>query len=186
MESKEEFKKILIEIAKNTILDSLNNTKKVDRGFYIKKYPELLEDGASFVTLNKKGALRGCIGSLSPHRSLIDDIINNANAAAFQDPRFPSVSLKEFKDIDLEISLLTVPKKLEYSDIEDLKSKIKVNLDGVVLKYSGHRATFLPQVWEQLPTFELFFEYLCDKANLDISCLNHNAEIEVYHVEKIK
>ena len=186
MESKEKFNKMLLEIAKNTILDSLNNTKKVDRDFFIKKYPELLESRASFVTLNKKGALRGCIGSLTPHRSLFDDIVNNANSAAFEDPRFPSVTLKEFKDIDLEISLLTVPQKIEYSDVKDLKSKIKVNIDGVVLKYSGHRATFLPQVWEQLPTFELFFKYLCDKANLDISCLDHHPEIEVYHVEKIK
>jgi len=180
-----EFNKILLEISKQAILDSLNNTKKLNRDNYIKKYPKLLEKRATFVTLNKKKALRGCIGSLSPYQALIDDIINNANAAAFEDPRFSVMTKKEFNDVDIEISLLTIPKKLEYKDVNDLKNKIKVNTDGVVLKYSGHRATFLPQVWEQLATFELFFQYLCDKAGLNINCLENHPDIEIYQVEKI-
>jgi len=180
-----EINKILLEISKKAVLDSLNNTKLLDREYYIKKYPELLEKRATFVTLNKNSSLRGCIGSLTPHRSLIDDIINNANSAAFEDPRFPNVTLEEFKDIDIEISLLTIPKKLEYEDIEDLKSKIRVNIDGVILKHSIYRATFLPQVWKQLPTFEMFFQYLCDKAGMNINCLENHPNIEVYQVEKI-
>lgn len=181
----ESINKILIEIAKNSILDALNKENKFNKEIYLKKYPELLEKRASFVTLNKNNKLRGCIGSLVPYQALIDDIMHNAKAAAFEDPRFKSVNYNEFKKIDIEISLLTFPKKLEYTDIEDLKSKIKVGIDGVILKYSIYRATFLPQVWEQLPTFELFFKYLCEKSGMNSDCLMNYPSIEVYQVEKI-
>jgi hypothetical protein len=181
----ENINKILLEIAHNSILDSLDNTNKLDREYYIKKYPQLLEKRATFVTLNKNKSLRGCIGSLTPYQSLIDDIINNSKAAAFEDPRFPKLNKNEFKNINIEISILTIPKRLDYTDIDDLKSKINVNIDGVVLKYLNHRATFLPQVWEQLPTFELFFKYLCNKAQLNVNCLENHPSIEVYQVEKI-
>ncbi len=181
----ESINKILIEIAKKSILDTLNKDIKLNRDDYLKKYPELQEKRASFVTLNKNNKLRGCIGSLTPHQALIDDIIHNAKAAAFEDPRFKAVGYNEFQNIDIEISLLTYPKKLEYIDIDDLKSKIRPYIDGVILKHSIYRATFLPQVWEQLPTFELFFKYLCEKSGMNADCLKNHPNIEVYQVEKI-
>lgn len=180
-----EYNKILIEIAKTVILDSLSNTNKFNREFYLKSYPQLMEKRASFVTLNKNNKLRGCIGSLIPHQPLIDDIIHNAKAAAFQDPRFKAVNKDEFNEVELEISLLTYPKKLEYTDENDLKNKIKTGIDGVILKHSIYRATFLPQVWEDLPTFELFFKYLCEKSGMTSQCLDSHPDIEIYQVEKI-
>ena len=178
-------KKVLIEIAKKAILDKLNSTNLLNRDEYLRNYPFLNEKRATFVTLNKNLQLRGCIGSLLPYNLLIDDLIHNAKAAAFSDPRFKPLTKNEFDDLDIEISLLSIPEKVEYKDKEDLKNKIRKGIDGVILKHSFFRATFLPQVWEQLPDFDLFFAHLCQKAGLNYDCLNLHPEIEVYQVEKI-
>ena len=69
------------------------------------------------------------------------------------------------------------------SDV-DLKSKIRVGVDGVILSLNGKRATFLPSVWEQLPTFELFFAHLCQKAGLPHDCLHNHPKIETYQANK--
>ena len=150
----------------------------------ITMFPRLAEPGAVFVTINERSSLRGCIGSLVAHRPLIDDIIENAKAAAFGDPRFPPLSPEEFDQITIEISLLSEPKPLPYTDIEDLRQKIVPGRDGVVLKLDGRQATFLPQVWEDLPDFDQFFAHLCLKAGLPGNCLEYHPEILVYHVEK--
>jgi len=122
------------------------------------------------------------------HRTLIDDLVANAKAAAFSDPRFPSLSLEEFEssDFSLEVSVLSDPKELPYKDIADLKSKIRPNIDGVILKLGNHQATFLPQVWEQLPRFEDFFAHLCHKAGVVPDCLESHPQIFTYEVQKIK
>ena len=176
---------ILLELAKKSISDEFEGTESIDRDAVLEQYPELSEAGATFVTLNLYGGLRGCIGSLVAHRSLLDDLISNAKAAAFHDSRFAPLSREEFEDIDIEISLLSVPELLEYSSVEDLKSKISIGEDGVILSLNGYRATFLPQVWEQLPTFELFFSHLCQKAGLGGNCLQEHPEIHIYHVQKV-
>ena len=150
----------------------------------ISMFPRLAEPGAVFVTINERSSLRGCIGSLVAHRPLIDDIIENAKAAAFGDPRFPPLRPEEFDQITIEISLLSEPKPLPYTDIEDLRQKIVPGRDGVVLKLDGRQATFLPQVWEDLPDFDQFFAHLCLKAGLPANCLEYHPEILVYHVEK--
>lgn len=176
---------ILLEVAKKAISDELYGTRSIDKDAILKQYPELDEPRATFVTLNERGALRGCIGSLVPYRSLLDDLIANAKAAAFGDPRFPPLSASEFDEIELEISLLSVPEPLEYSTPEDLRSKVQAGKDGIILRLDGYQATFLPQVWEQLPSFELFFSHLCEKAGLRGHCLQEHPEIHRYHVEKI-
>ena len=180
-------KKILLKIAKEAIEEELYG-KKIDKELYLSLYPQLREKRAVFVTINKRGSLRGCIGSLLPYRSLLEDLIQNAKSAAFYDPRFPPLSKEEYEkdDLEIEISILSIPKPLEYSDIDDLKSKIKPFKHGVILSIDGYRATFLPQVWEQLPQFELFFAHLCQKAGLSADCLKYHPKIEVYEVEKIK
>jgi AmmeMemoRadiSam system protein A len=177
--------KILIEIAKKAILEEFLGKKLINKEELIKKYPFLKEKGAVFVTLNKNHNLRGCIGSIIAHQSLIDDLIQNAKSAAFADPRFRPLSEDEFKDIELEISLLTPPKRLEYSSIEDLKSKIRVGIDGVILQLGSNQATYLPSVWEQLPNFELFFYNLCQKAGLSGDCLKYHPTIYTYQAKKI-
>jgi AmmeMemoRadiSam system protein A len=176
----------LIGLAKAAILAALNQPENFDLESALKKYPELLENGAAFVTINKRpnDQLRGCIGSLQAYRPLYKDIISNAQAAALHDPRFLPLSPEELKDVKIEVSILSDPKPLAYSDIEDLRSKIVPMKDGIVLRHNGYQATYLPQVWEQLPNFDAFFSSLCMKAGLPGDCLTLHPEIEVYHVTK--
>ena len=176
---------VLLALAKNSILEEFDNKHKIDKEAMIREYPKLQEKRAVFVTLNLHGELRGCIGSLIPHRSLIDDIIYNAKSAAFRDPRFAPLSEDEFKDVEIEISLLSVPYEIEYKDIAELKSKIRPGIDGVILQHHHNQATYLPSVWEQLPTFEEFFGYLCQKAGLGADCLKAHPFISVYQARKI-
>ena len=125
--------------------------------------PLLREQGASFVTLTYQGYLRGCVGALEPYQSLAEDVREHAIAAAFQDYRFPPVQANEIKDIEIEVSYLTRPEILNYEDSADLLKKLRPNVDGVVLRDGGRRATFLPQVWEKIPDPEEFLEQLCMK-----------------------
>jgi uncharacterized protein len=113
--------------------------------------PSLLEPGASFVTLTVHGQLRGCIGALEAHQPLVDDVREHAVAAALEDPRFPPVREDELSRIQVEVSRLTRPLPLEYRDADDLLSKLKPHVDGVILRDGLRRATFLPQVWEKIP-----------------------------------
>ncbi len=181
---------IMLHIARLAIMEVFLGKPLIDREELIREYPQLAEKQAVFVTLNKqeggRTSLRGCIGSIIPYRSLIDDIIYNARAAAFEDPRFPPLKEEELEHIKIEISLLTIPRALSYSDTEDLRRKIVPGKYGVILKFGGRQATFLPQVWEQLPEFDLFFQQLCLKAGLPGNCLKWHPEIDVYEVKKFE
>ncbi len=176
----------LLKLARDAIKEKLTGQKLIDKDAWVKKYPELSKEGAVFVTLEESSALRGCIGSLVAHRPLIDDIIANAKAAAFSDPRFQPLRAEEFAKLSIEVSLLSKPEPLDYHDSVDLKQKLRPNIDGVILKLHGHQATFLPQVWEQLPDFEQFFMHLCQKAGLQLNCLEAHPQIYTYQAEKIK
>ena len=120
----------------------------------------------TFVTLTIDDNLRGCIGHIIPRESLKEGIKVNAINAAFRDPRFSPVSKKEWEKVNIEISVLTDPKPLPYSDGEDLLSKLRPDIDGVIIKKDYAEATFLPQVWDQLPKKEEFLNHLCLKAGL--------------------
>lgn len=180
------FNALLLSLAKEAIKEHFYTTTPLNKVKLLEEYPFLKENRATFVTLTLNHQLRGCIGSLVARRSLYDDLISNAKAAAFHDPRFKPLNVDEFQKIELEISLLSQPILLSYDSLEDLKSKIVVGKDGVIVQYQNHQATFLPQVWEQLNTFELFFEHLCAKAGVSIRCLEDQATIYTYKVEKIK
>ena len=181
-------KHYMVEIARDAIREVFEKRSIIDKEKLLKEHPELAQKGAAFVTLEKRESLRGCIGSLIAHRTLLEDIIKNARSAAFHDPRFPPLTKEEFEDpyLTVEISLLSEPKPLSYSDVADLKSKIQPGRDGVILKLGHYQATYLPQVWEQLPRFEDFFATLCQKAGLPGNCLESHPEIYIYHAEKIK
>ncbi len=148
----------------------------------------LHEPGASFVTLHTRtGALRGCIGTLVARRPLVEDVYANALAAAFQDPRFPPVQPTELADLVIEVSVLSHPQPLAYDGPEDLIKRLRPNVDGVVLRKGMHRATFLPQVWEQLPSPETFLAHLCRKAGLPPDAWRAGSlEISTYQVEKFE
>jgi hypothetical protein len=138
----------------------------------------------TFVTLKMNGSLRGCIGSLVGTQSLLQGVQENAVNAAMRDPRFPTLSSDEFDHIQIEISLLSQPQPLIYSDSEDLINKLRIHVDGVILKKGTAQATFLPQVWEQLPRPEEFLSHLCLKAGLSSSTWKkENLEILTYQVQ---
>jgi AmmeMemoRadiSam system protein A len=144
--------------------------------------PILAASGASFVTLHKGGQLRGCIGSLEARRPLREDVQENALAAAFRDARFPAVSSPEWPSIALEVSLLSAPERLDARREEELCARLRPHIDGVILTCRSHRATFLPQVWAQLPEPETFIAQLKHKAGLAASFWSPEVEIERYQV----
>lgn len=181
--SREE-QKLLLETARNAIRQELDKEEKLP--LMLDEYsPKLQEDGACFITLMKNGVLRGCVGSIEAVQPLIQDVRERAVAAAFQDYRFPALKLSELEEIRIEISCLTQPCKLSYEDPEDLITKLRPRIDGVILRYQSRRATFLPQVWEQLTSPELFLNRLCVKMGLDQSIWRTaKLQVETYQVEK--
>ena len=175
---------LLTGIARDAIVEQLTDQELIDKSSLKKAYPFLAEEGATFVTLNEHKRLRGCIGSLKAYRPLIDDLVSNAKSAAFSDPRFMALERKELSRLEVEVSVLTPPERLDYSSIADLKSKVVPGKDGIVLETFLHKATYLPQVWEALPGFEQFFGYLCEKAGLKSACLKEHPHIYRYRVHK--
>ena len=128
--------------------------------------PFLQRPGATFVTLKHNGQLRGCIGSLGVHRSLIEDVRANARAAAFQDPRFKPLRFEELSSVRIEVSLLSALQPMTLRDESDALAQLRPGIDGIVLEYGGNRGTFLPQVWENLPDRRSFLTELKRKAGL--------------------
>ena len=122
--------------------------------------PELQAIRASFVTLNRKGLLRGCIGHLEAAIPLVEDVAENAFAAAFRDPRFPPLSLSERADLEIHISVLTPPEPLAFCSEADLLLKIRPGIDGLILQDGQAKGTFLPSVWDSLPKSEDFLRHL--------------------------
>jgi len=177
---------LLLKIARESIQEAVTGQKLVNREKLLKEHPWLQEKGAVFVTINKQHHLRGCIGSIIAHRTLLDDLMENAKAAALNDPRFQPLNTNELQEVEIEISILTPPKELHYSDIQDLKNKIQKGRDGVIIHYNGYQATYLPSVWEQLNSFESFFTTLCQKAGLPGDCLKLHPTIYTYKAIKIK
>jgi AmmeMemoRadiSam system protein A len=147
--------------------------------------PRLREPGATFVTLTRKGALRGCVGALEAYQPLAEDVREHAVAAALQDYRFPPVSPGELTEIEIEISRLTPPEPLDYASPEELLKCIRPGIDGVVLREGMRRATFLPQVWEKLPVPEDFLGQLCLKMGVDASYWRYKKlGVSTYQVEE--
>lgn len=175
---------LLINTARKAILSELMGQES--HPLDVDNLPPIFnEAGASFVTLTINGVLRGCVGSLEATQPLIRDVRDRAIAAAFYDPRFPPLTKDEYELIKVEVSRLTPPQKLMYSTPEDLVTQLRPGIDGVVLHHQSKRATFLPQVWTQLPTPEVFLGRLCVKMGLDSSAWRENhLAVEIYQVEK--
>lgn len=156
----------LLEVARKTIEQELSSKKTAGVSETLDS-PKLKEKRGTFVTLTINKNLRGCIGHILPQESVLEGIKENAINAAFKDPRFNPLSLKEWPNVKIEISILTNPAQLVYSGSDDLLQKIRPGIDGVIIKKGFYQATFLPQVWEQLPDKKEFFTHLCLKASLD-------------------
>lgn len=177
-------RQLLLDIARAAIEEAFGKPFPYEEEAVKARYPELAEARATFVTLKVGGTvLRGCIGSIVPHRSLLDDVVANARAAAFEDPRFAPLSPQEYPECSVEVSLLSVPEELPYTDRDDLRRKIRPGIDGVILSYGGRSATFLPQVWEELPDFDRFFTHLGLKAGIGADVLALHPDIKTYQAE---
>ncbi|MBL8397625.1 MAG: AmmeMemoRadiSam system protein A [Candidatus Accumulibacter sp.] len=140
--------------------------------------------GATFVTLTQNGRLRGCIGSLQAHRPLIRDVAENALAAAFHDRRFPPLTAEEWPRTRVEVSLLTPATPLSVTGEDEAIAALRPGLDGVILSCGGRRATFLPQVWQQLPEARQFLAQLKLKAGLPVDFWSDQLRLERYAVDK--
>jgi len=166
----------LLSVARKTIEKKLFNKKdEADSDLS----PKFSERRGTFVTLTINENLRGCIGHIIPQETLIEGIRVNAINAAFRDPRFRPLTKAEWKKVKIEVSILTEPKPLSYSGADDLLNKLRPGIDGVIIKKGVYQATFLPQVWEQLPDKKEFLIHLCVKAGLDGYAWKKE-EIEVY------
>ncbi|MCX6085130.1 MAG: AmmeMemoRadiSam system protein A [Caldiserica bacterium] len=142
------------------------------------------QDQGVFVTLTEHGDLRGCIGTIMPVSPLVQAVSSNALSAAFGDPRFEPVEEVEFADLCIEVSLLSVPAVLAFVSLEDLETRLGATHPGVILQRGIHQATFLPQVWEQLPNVHGFLEALCHKAGLSTASLSQpGLSVFTYEVE---
>lgn len=174
----------LVKMARRTIEDSLDAGSN-DRGQddAVLNDPLMREKHGVFVTLTKSGQLRGCIGFLEGRESVADAVRHNAVNAAFSDPRFPPLKASELKDLEIEVSILTEPEVLEYRDSSDLLAKLNPGIDGVIIRHGLSSATFLPQVWEQLPGKEEFLSHLCIKAGLPTNAWKKDSlEVLIYQV----
>lgn len=161
----QEEKDILLDLASNAVRATAEGANLPDT--LAMQLPERLNQiAATFVTLNNHGTLRGCIGTTTPQLPLALDVIERAAAAASRDPRFPPVEPDEVPLLDIEISVLTSPQPVQFSNPEELINQLRPGVDGVILQMGIHRATFLPQVWERVNDPETFLELLCQKASL--------------------
>jgi len=166
----------------------------IDRAIHRQPLPEIIleglsdilkNEGAAFVTLTKEKKLRGCIGALEAYQPLVMDVREHAVAAAMEDYRFRPVSAPELSSISIEISRLTQPMPLEYPDAGTLIDLLRPGVDGVILSDGFRRATFLPQVWEQLPNPEDFLAHLCHKMGVDPDTWRKkHLVISIYQVEE--
>ena len=146
----------------------------------------LREHGASFVTLHLGGRLRGCIGSLLPARPLAEDVRANAVAAAFRDHRFPPLAAHEFATIDISVSVLGTPESMRVDGELDAIDQLVPGTDGLILDFRGHRGTFLPQVWQQLPDAAEFLAQLKLKAGLPLGFWHADIRLSRYRVEEYR
>ena len=177
---------LLVRLARETIAARLGlseaDSKKIPASDLTD--PVFKEMRGTFVTLKIKKQLRGCIGCLTPSETILEGIQRNAINAALNDPRFPALTGPDLEQAEIEISILTNPQKLDYADGNDLLNKLRRDIDGVIIGQGMARATFLPQVWEQLPRTEDFLAHLCIKAGLSPDEWQRGElEVSIYQVQ---
>ncbi len=153
--------------------------------------PAFFDKRGVFVTLTKRGDLRGCIGFPYPYLPLADAIRQAAVAAALEDPRFPQVQVSELSVMELEVTILTVPEPLTCAP-EDYPAAVIVGKHGLIIKGMGGGGLLLPQVateWGWNSTE--FLDHTCRKAGLPSGCWRKSSvevltfEGQIFHLEKI-
>ncbi len=176
-----EDRRTLVQLAHASIESGLRSRKlRVDPGEYS---ASLQRPGASFVTIRVLEELRGCIGSIEPRRVLVVDVVKNAHAAAFNDPRFSALTSKELGDLSVHISVLSEPQELWFTSEDDLIRQLRPGIDGVILEEGSCRATYLPAVWKALPDTREFLRQLKLKAGLPADYWSERIQIRRYTTE---
>lgn len=138
---------------------------------------------ATFVTLEIDNRLRGCIGTLAARQPLVQDVAEHAYAAAFDDPRFPELTVREFPQLAVSISVLSPAEPLHFDSENALLAQLRPGVDGLILQFRSHRATFLPAVWENLPDPYVFLAQLKQKAGLPLNFWSSELTAERYTTE---
>ncbi len=178
----EQARGLLLQIARDSIRHGLRHGRPLR--VEPENYPECLQARrASFVTLQRQGELRGCIGHLEACQPLVRDVAENAYAAAFQDPRFPPISTREMPAIEIHISVLTPATPMEFRDEADLIAQLRPGRDGLILQEGSKKGTFLPSVWESLPEPEAFIRHLKLKAGLPASYWSDRIRVFRYETD---
>ena len=177
-------KVILLKLARQAIQRAVNGMEP--QTICVEDFSPALQDfGCSFVTLTIGGQLRGCIGALEPYLPLVQDVCEHAVSAAMEDYRFAPVKPVEMNQLEIEISHLSTPQPLDYGSPEELLSRLRPGIDGVIIKDEYRRATFLPQVWEKIPAAEDFLNQLCRKMGAQGSLWRKKRlQVFVYQVEE--
>ncbi len=176
---------LLLQIARTAISNALGRALAMPEP--TGQAVEMLQaPGASFVTLNQRGQLRGCIGTLQAQRPLIQDIQANAVAAALHDPRFTPLTSPELDITTVEVSVLSAMQPLPFDSEAHALAQLRPGVDGVVFEYGPHRSTFLPQVWAQLPQPLQFMAHLKHKAGLAPDFWAPGVQLQRYTVSKFK
>jgi AmmeMemoRadiSam system protein A len=170
---------VLLPIARAAIARELGLLRTADESA-----PWLAEQGACFVTLTQSGVLRGCIGTLQAHRSLLDDVKSNAVSAAFRDPRFMPLTVEELDITTVEVSLLSQSQEMQVRDEADALAQLRPGVDGIIFEYGSFRSTFLPQVWENLAQPRDFLAMLRRKAGLPDDFWAEGVKLSRYSVTK--
>ena len=176
--------KLLLDAARESISTALSKAP-------VPELPDqawLKELRATFVTLKQNGQLRGCIGMLEASRPLGVDVLANARAAAFSDPRFKALTPAELATLEIEVSILSRPARIVFEDHADLLRQLEPGRDGLIIESGGgstaRRGTFLPQVWESLPDPEQFIAQLKLKAGLPANTRTTACRFKRYRVVK--
>jgi AmmeMemoRadiSam system protein A len=178
---------VLLKLVRRTLADRFaqktpqKETDELDRALNDSCFQAL---NGTFVTLTLNRQLRGCIGNLAADEPIRTGVRRNAINAAFHDPRFAPLGAADLDKIEIEVSILSEPRPLDYRDSSDLLAKLRPGIDGVIVRKGSASATFLPQVWDQLPQARDFLSNLCAKAGLSKDAWeNTRLDISVYEVQ---
>ncbi len=180
--------RLLLRLARSTLLEKLGRRlppAEAERLQSALKDPRFHARRGTFVTLTIGGELRGCIGNIFPTDPLVEGVRRNAAHAAFQDPRFKPLTEDELDQVSIEVSILSDPQPVPYATAQDLIQRLHPHLDGVIIRQGYASATFLPQVWAQVPKAEDFLGHLCLKAGLPRDAWKRSKlDVATYQVQR--